>query len=133
MRISNIHKLAARPRCLDLFEIENTKGAVTFKLRDADVFGRCINRGESIVWDAHVDPESVPSVSYSRFNPSLDQWRRRLIVIDAHDESIRAIGLSGVDQELGENCQAVAAAFRKGAVCVDDQHAKGVFVGERSD
>ncbi len=71
MRISHIHKLAARPRCLDLFETENTKSGATFKLRDADVFGRCINRGESIGWDAHVDPESVPSVAYRRFNASL--------------------------------------------------------------
>ena len=133
MRISNIYKLAALPRCLDLFESKDAKGGAAFKLRNADIFGGCIHRGESIGWQAHVDPKSLPPVPHSRFDPSLHRRRPRIVVIDAHDECIRAMGPPGVHQELRENRQAVPAAFGEGAVGVDDQQAKSVFFGERSD
>ena len=121
MRIPDIDKLTACPRCVNLLEIENTGNDATVELRNPNVFGRCTNCCKSICWDAHVDPKPFMPLPFTCFYPSLDKGRLRSVVIDAQKECIRAIGQSGVDEALREDRQAVPAALRKRSVGVYDQ------------
>ena len=132
MWIPDVDKLAVRPGRLDLLEIEDTRDAAIFKLGNSNVFGRRPNRGKSVGRDAHVDPKPVMPVSFIRLYPRLDKGRLRPVVIDAQEESIRAIGASGVDEALRENRQAVAAALRQRSVGVYDQQRESVLVRKRS-